>query len=173
MERKTLLLDFQRPTNCCTEYFRFAPFYDPERCTDIRVPPSDPFYAEFGVECIRFIRTENNLNNFCSTSYKSAQQVSSTNILRNYHISIQLGNKMNDIFFQLNQYTAHLDLHPLYGISVEQNRQLRTLHGGLLRVERKNDQDFFQTSHNPAKECAGLTDLVGETGKCFKAGKLF
>lgn len=73
-------------------------------------------------------------------------------------------------FLQLNQYTAHFDLHPIYGISDFENRQLRTLHGGLLKVERKNGQDYFQISKNPSKECAGLSDLVGETGKCYKAG---
>lgn len=75
------------------------------------------------------------------------------------------------IFFQLNRYTAYFDLHQIYGISVAQNKDLRALIGGLLKVEKKNDQDWFQISQNPTRECTGFTNLFGATGQCFKGGK--
>lgn len=63
--------------------------------------------------------------------------------------------------------TAFLDLHPIYGMSDEENKELRTFEGGLLKVNKINGQDWFINSTNPKRDCP----YIKSTSYCFHGGK--
>lgn len=70
---------------------------------------------------------------------------------------------------QKTEVTAYLDLHPIYGKSDAENRNLRTLRMGLLKVDIENGQEWFTNSPNPALDCFAATNPT----VCFRGGNEF
>ncbi|RXG57178.1 Chorion peroxidase, partial [Armadillidium vulgare] len=93
---------------CCHENGQFIArsSLHPE-CFPISIPANDPFYSRFGRRCMNFVRSLPATTSNCTLGHRE----------------------------QMNQVTHYLDGSTLYGSSDEDQKELRTGFGGLLRFQ--------------------------------------
>ncbi|KAL7632516.1 UNVERIFIED_CONTAM: hypothetical protein RMT77_017179 [Armadillidium vulgare] len=93
---------------CCHENGQFIArsSLHPE-CFPISIPANDPFYSRFGRRCMNFVRSLPTTTSNCTLGHRE----------------------------QMNQVTHYLDGSTLYGSSDEDQKELRTGFGGLLRFQ--------------------------------------
>lgn len=106
-------------------------------CMPIPVEADDEFYSVFHVRCMNFVRLSLSPNTECKMQYGK----------------------------QRSKVTHFLDASPVYGSSWDTARELRTFHGGRLRMFDDFGRDLLPLS-NDKKACE--SDEPGKT--CFKSG---
>lgn len=72
------------------------------------------------------------------------------------------------LYFQINAITPYLDMHLIYGVSTERNKELRTFINGKLKTLEKNGQHFPINSPNPSAACPSVPNAT----RCFYGGKV-
>ncbi|KFB47945.1 AGAP013282-PA-like protein [Anopheles sinensis] len=112
------------PITCCANG-RLQP--NPgSRCMAIPVSDRDPVFSVREIECLNMIRTTTtcDLNTNCTQAE------------------------------QINSVTSFLDLSVVYGNSVSESNQLRTLDSGLLKVEQRVGQEWPPRHPNASTTCS-------------------
>ncbi|CAG0913170.1 unnamed protein product [Notodromas monacha] len=143
----TLGAIFSGPNNamisCCTEDNRLIrdPNFLHHACFPIPVPLDDPFYAQFNVECLNFVRALPAQNVRCTSGF--AQQI--------------------------NQINHVLDASVIYGSSEAEAKLIRGPGGKMLVTEVAGwDEVLLPQDRTPDEEECGNPE-IGEF--CFRAGE--
>ncbi|XP_035787997.1 peroxidase-like isoform X2 [Anopheles albimanus] len=125
------------PVTCCANG-RLQP--NPgARCFAIRVAEDDPVFSERNIECLNMIRTTTTCD-LAPTNCTQAEQI--------------------------NSVTSFLDLSLVYGNTVAENTQLRTLSNGLLKVETRGGNDWPPRHPNASTTCTLRTPVES----CYLTG---
>ena len=111
---------------CCAEAFEDEPRLLHPECFPIKVPDDDPFYAQFGIKCLNFLRASPVDPIDCAPGLRE----------------------------QMNTATSYLDLHVVYGNSFERQQSLREFTGGRLKVSFVEGERPFPPFYNDPNECS-------------------
>ncbi|XP_063226524.1 peroxidase-like isoform X2 [Bacillus rossius redtenbacheri] len=111
---------------CCRQDgSHLPPRYVHPSCYPISIASSDPFYSQFRVQCMNYVRSVSAFRSDCSFGPVE----------------------------QLNQATHFLDGSMLYGSTTDEAQSLRTLVKGKLRSQFQNGQAFLPLSDRPTQYC--------------------
>ncbi|XP_030746842.1 chorion peroxidase-like [Sitophilus oryzae] len=106
-------------------------------CMPIPLPHEDQFYGTFKQKCMNFVRSALAPSHDCTLGYSE----------------------------QMNKLTHFLDASSVYGSTPEQTRELRSFHGGTLKVFDDFGRELLPLSKDP------LACLTMEQGSaCFESG---
>ncbi|XP_049543970.1 peroxidase-like [Anopheles darlingi] len=125
------------PVTCCANG-KLQPSPSP-RCFAIPVAENDPVFSERDIECLNLIRTITT----CDLAPINCTQAE-----------------------QINSVTSFLDLSLVYGNTQAESLQLRTLTGGLLKVETRGGSDWPPRHPNASTTCTLRTPLEA----CYLTG---
>ncbi|CAG9827645.1 unnamed protein product [Diabrotica balteata] len=129
------------PLSCCNTWLGH---WDepPDDCISITVPDDDYHYTDLNASCMSVLRTVTNRQLECSLYLPDTAQLSAV--------------------------TAYLDLSLIYGNTEDICMKLRTLEGGLLKLETRNQREWFPESTERDMFCP----LLNENELCYHTGRL-
>ncbi|XP_072384228.1 peroxidase-like [Diabrotica undecimpunctata] len=127
------------PLSCCNTWLGH---WDepPDDCISITIPDDDYHYSDLNASCMSVLRTVTNRQLGCSMYLSDTAQLSGV--------------------------TAYLDLSLIYGNTEDICMKLRTLEGGLLRLETRNQREWFPESTERDMFCP----LLNENELCYHTG---
>ena len=132
--------------SCCSEiYTDFPEFLHPE-CFAIRLPPDDPYYAQYGEYCMNFVRS-------AATSRPNCY----------------LGPRE-----QINQVTSWIDGSQIYGSDMSRQELVRASSDGLLLTTTINNRPNlpYQEQGGARNDGPDICQSPDPDKKCFYAGDL-
>lgn len=100
---------------CCGQEFQQDPSLLHPACMPIVIPPNDPFFAQFGQDCMSFVRSGVAPREGCALGQRE----------------------------QLNQLSAFIDGGMVYGRSQQETESLRSFSGGKLRNSFVDGKEFL------------------------------
>lgn len=125
----------QRPASgttclCCTNHWQMIP--EDQRadvCQPIEIPDKDPFYSQFNVRCMNFVRSLTTNEMDCH---------------------IEPDQKLDDV-------SHYIDASAVYGSTAGKCNSLREFNGGRLRAETEDSKEFMPTVAHPETACFNTT----------------
>ncbi|KAL7029256.1 hypothetical protein ACKWTF_006169 [Chironomus riparius] len=131
-------------TRCCTDDGKLIQSGLHSTCFPIIVPKNDPAHSQTGTECMNFVRTLTDRDNFCPDKTQKSYAE------------------------QLSVVTAYMDLSHVYGNSEEQNRPIRSFVSGRLLVDNKQGFEYPPQHPNASTTC----DLQTPQETCYLGGDM-